>query len=59
MFPVRLTEDLIVLLPRESVYLDPRLPERDMLRGRLMTLEAERRKLTFPRTRSWGACTIG
>ena len=31
--------------PRDPVYLDPRLPERDMLRGRLLALEAERRRL--------------
>ena len=29
------------------MYLDPRLPERDMLRGRLMILAAEQRRLAL------------
>lgn len=33
--------------PRPPVYEDPRLPERDMLRGRLLTIEAERRRLAL------------
>ena len=31
--------------PRPPVYADPRLPERDMLRGRLLRLGQERRRL--------------
>ena len=39
--------DILRREPRPPVYVDPRLPERDMLRGRLMILAAERRRLAL------------
>ena len=39
--------EIIQREPRDPVYTDPRLPERDMLRARLLKIEHERRRLTL------------
>ena len=44
---LRIDTDILRREPRPPVYLDPRLPERDMLRGRLMILAAEQRRLAL------------
>lgn len=42
-----ISTEIIQREPRPPVYADPRLPERDMLRGQLMRLERERRQLSL------------
>lgn len=42
-----LETEILQRTPRPPVYEDPRLPERDMLRGRLLRLSQERRRLAL------------
>jgi hypothetical protein len=49
-----LATDILPRSPSVHVYEDPRLPERDMLRARLLTLGAERRRLILNEAESLG-----